>query len=877
MSLWTRLTNALGSSRVNREIDEELQSHIAEALASGRDPQEAHRAFGSPLRHREASRDARLITWLDSLRADAVFGLRRLRKNKITSAAAILSLALALGACTAAFRLIDALLFRPLPVSHPEELFVMERQGIGPEGKAQSYDGWEYPLFQRMRQAAKGQAELIAVSYSERNDITFAGDDEMEKAHLQYVSGWMFQSFGLQPALGRLLTERDDHTPGAHPYAVLSYDYWTHRFGEDPKVVGRTFRMGNQVYEIVGVSQKGFTGSEPGTVNDIFVPTMMHECASRSDCSWFRTFARINAGVAQEPLRAKLEGVTRGFLEERAKGFQAMSAQDIRNFVRQSVVLEPASAGVSSLQETNRLPLAALAVLVMLVLLIACANTANLLTAQAAAREREMALRVSIGGGRLRLIQLVLLGSAWIAVFAGVIGALLAWGMTPLVVSMINPPDNPVRLVLPADWRVLAFGIALAFGVTLLFGLAPALRASAVQPAAALKGGENPHARHRLMSILAAMQVAFCILVVYVAGLFTTTFERLSHRPTGFSAERILTLDTVPNGKPTPEAWEQVRQQVSAVPGVERVALTCWPLLGEWAWNDGISVNGAPAGDALAYFLSVSPGWAETLKIDFIDGADFRPTDSYPGAVIVNQAFAKQFFHGENPVGKSFDEVEDEGPRKTFRVVGLLRDACYRDLRECVLPTVYVPFGKPQNGRGTFLVRTAGANPLALAQTLRKAIPQANPAFRVSRIRTQQEINDAQTIRERLLATLGLFFAAVAVMLAGVGLFGVLHYSVLQQRRDIGIRLALGAQASDIVRKVCGEVLVMVLAGVAIGIVLGFVAVKPIESLFYGVTATETSTLATPILTILVATILAALPPALRAVRIDPASMLRVE
>lgn len=228
-------------------------------------------------------------------------------------------------------------------------------------------------------------------------------------------------------------------------------------------------------------------------------------------------------------------------------------------------------------------------------------------------------------------------------------------------------------------------------------------------------------------------------------------------------------------------------------------------------------------------------------------------------------------------MGKSFDEVDDEGPRKTFHVVGLLRDACYRDLRECVLPTVYVPFVKPQNGRGAFIVRTVGADPLALAQTLRKAIPQANPAFRVSRIRTQQEINDAQTIRERLLATLGLFFAAVAVLLAGVGLSACCTIPCCRQRRDIGIRLALGAQASDIVRKVCGEVLVMVLAGVAIGIVLGFVAVKPIESLFYGVTATETSTLAIPILTILLATILAALPPVLRAVYIDPASMLRVE
>jgi putative ABC transport system permease protein len=876
MSIWHRIANLLRSEQLNREIDEELETHMAEAVASGRALDEARRALGSTLRHREASRDARLVTWIDSLRADAVFGFRQLRKNKITSAASILSLALALGACTAAFRLVDALLLRPLPVSHADRLFVMERQGIGPEGKPQSYDGWEYPLFQRMRRVATNQAELVAISYSERTDITFSGDDEMEKAYLQYVSGWMFRSFGLKPVLGRVLTEEDDQKPGAHPVAVLSYDYWTHRFGEDPRVIGRTFRMGNQIYQVVGVLQKGFTGSEPGTVNDVFVPTMMHHCADRSDCTWFRAFAQVNPGVPQEPLRAKLQGVVRGFLEQRAKGFTSLSPQAIQNFVRQSVVLESAYSGVSGLQQDNRRPLAALAVLVALVLLIACANVANLLTAQAAAREREMALRVSIGGGRLRLIQLVLVGSSWIAALAGLSGAVLAWWAAPLVVRMINPPENPVRLDLPADWRVLGFGIALTFGVTMLFGLAPALRASAVQPASALKGGENPHARHRLMFILATMQAAFCILVVYVAGLFTATFERLSHRPTGFSTERILTLDIVTKTKASPEAWEQVRQRVSAIPGVERVALAGWPLLTQWSWNDGISVNGAAPGDALAYFLNVSSGWSETMKINFIDGADFRPTDTYPGAAIVNQAFAKIFFHGENPVGKSFEEVEDEGSRKTFHVVGLLRDACYRDLRECVLPTVYVPFHEPDN-RGSFIVRTVAGNPLALAQTLRKAIPRANPDFRVSRIRTQQEINDSQTVRERLLATLGLFFAVVAVLLSSVGLYGLLHYSVLQRRRDIAIRLALGARVSNIVQLVCRDVLAMVAAGVILGILLAFLAVKPIESLFYGVTTAEAKTLGFPILIILLATILAALLPVLRAIQIDPASMLRVE
>jgi len=876
MSLWTRLKNVFNGSRVDREIDEELESHLAEGMARGRDPEEVRRAFGSPLRHREASRDARLVTWLDSLRADAIFGFRQLRKNKLTSAAAILSLALALGACTAAFRLIDALLLRPLPVSHPEQLFALERTGVDAKGKMRPYDQWEYPLFRRMRQAAKDQAELVAISPAERTDLTYSGDEEMEKAYLQYVSGWMFDSFGLKPALGRSFTEHDDQTVGAHPVAILSYDYWTHRFGEDPQVVGRTFRMGNQIYEIVGVSEKGFTGSEPGTMNDIFVPTMMHPCAGRSDCSWFRTLARIQPGVPLEPLRAKLDAVDRGFLEERAQGFTAMTPQAIQNFVTQRVSMEPASAGVSGFQEGNRRPLAALAVLVGLVLLIACANVANLLTAQAAAREREMALRVSIGGGRLRLIQLVLVGSGWIAGLAAVLGTLFAWWAAPFVVRMINPPDNPVRLDLPADWRVLLFGIGLTFAVTLLFGLAPALRASGVQPASALKGGQNPHARHRLMSVLAALQVAFCILVVYVAGLFAGTFEHLSHRPTGFSTERILTLDTVTKNRVPRESWEAVRQRVSSVPGVERAALSSWPLLNEWSWNDGISVNGAPPSDALAYFLSVSPSWMETMKIDFVDGVDLRPGDSIPGAVIVNQAFAKLFFNAENPVGKSFEEVEDSGPRKTFHVVGLVRDACYRDLRECVLPTVYLPF-RDKEDRASLIVRTSSTNPLALAQTLRKVVAQANSEFYVSRIRTQQEINDAQTVRERLLATLALFFAGVAVLLAGVGLFGVLHYSVIQRRRDIGIRLALGARGSNIVRTVCGEMVAMIFAGILAGIVLGMLAVRPIEALLYGVTASDTTMLVIPIMTIVVATVVAAFPPVLRAVHIDPAAMLRAE
>src|SRR5882672_5945221 len=269
MSLWTRISNVFRGDRLRRELDEERESHIEEAIRQGRDPLEARAAFGSALRQREESRDVKLVAWLDSLRADAVFGWRQLLKKKVTSAAALLSLALAIGSCTSAFRLIDALLLRPLPVTKPEQLYSLARKGIGFDGKPQTFDGWAYPSFSLMRAAVKDQAELLAISYMENGDLTYGSDQEMEKARLQCVSGRMFGSFGLRPALGRLLTENDDLQPGAHPYAVLSHDYWTRRFGQGPAVIGRTFRMRDRLYEIVGVAPQPFTGTETGTIIDV--------------------------------------------------------------------------------------------------------------------------------------------------------------------------------------------------------------------------------------------------------------------------------------------------------------------------------------------------------------------------------------------------------------------------------------------------------------------------------------------------------------------------------------------------------------------------------------------------------------------------------
>ena len=882
MSLWTRVRDVFRGDGFNRELDEEFESHIEEAVAQGRDADEARRAFGSRLRQREASRDVRVMAWLDGLRADAIFGWRQLRRNRVTSAAAVLSLALAMGACVSAFRLIDALLLTPLPVAEPERLYEISFTGPALKGESHTWDSNSYPIFKKMRSTVKDEAELIAMSYTRRTDLTYASDEETEKAYLQFVSGWMFGAFGLQPAAGRLLMENDDLEPGKHPVAVISYDYWEHRFGRDPKVVGRTFRIGNDLYEIVGVAGKGFTGTEPGTMTDIFVPTMMQANAIGSVNSfWLRTLVRIKPGTVLEPLRDKLQALFLAMERERSKGWTSLPKSITEQALKVRLSLIPAAEGVSGMQRDYRSALTTLGVLVLLVLLIACVNVANLMTALAAARGQEMAMRVSIGAGRLRLVQMVLVESLIVALFAAGIGGLFAWWSAPLVVRMINPPDNPARLELPADWRVLGFGVALIMAVTLLFGLLPALRASAVKPISALKGGDQPHARRRMMHGMIVVQVAFCFVVVFVGGLFVSTFDRLSHVPLGFSADRVLALDTVTHQGLSPVAWEQMADHLRSVPGVQSVALAWWPLMSGTMHNDPISIHNAPPSDAVAYFLGASRGWLETMKIALLSGRDFRADEVNPQVAIVNQSFARQYFGGENVVGQRFKTA---GSKTYFQIVGVAGDAAYRRIREPMLPQVYLPFRSADKDgaleavdSGTILVRTGNTNLLPLVSLLRQEVHRARAEFRVSNIRTQQEIIDAQTVRERLLAMLGVFFAGVALLLAGIGLYGVLHYSVLQRRREIGIRLALGARRDTIARLVTGSVFGMVVVGMLAGVGLGLGSARYIEALFYQVKASDVEMLIVPSVVILAVVAMATVPAVMRALRVDPAEILRAE
>jgi putative ABC transport system permease protein len=823
---------------------------------------------------------------LDSFRSDIVFGWRQLKKNKVTSAAAILSLALAIGACTSAFRLVDALLLRPLPVANPERLQVVVFEGGGPDGKHISqYDSCSYPMFTRMRDALREQAQLIAVSYAERADLTFSSDDDMERAHLQYVSGGLFPVFGLRPALGRLLTASDDVKPGAHPYAVLSFDYWTRRFGRDTTVIGRKFRMADTIFEIVGVAPEPFTGTETGTVTEIFVPMMMKNPATLASSNnfWLRTFVKLKPGVTPEPVHDRLSATFHAIQIERARGFVNMSPFRLAIFFKEKLLLQPAASGRSNMQRDYSRALAALAVLVALVLLIACANVANLMTARATVRAHEMALRVSIGAGRWRLAQLVLTESAWLAVLSTALGALFAWQAAPLVLGMINSPDDPARLTLPADGRVLGFALVLAASVTFLFGIVPALRSSSVKPALALKGGEDPHSRRRVMHGLIALQVAFCFLVLFVAGLFVNSFDRLSNQALGFSPDRVLNLETLARRPQLPAYWDKVAGNLRAVPGVEKVAITGWPILSGESSTSDVAVNGGPPSEVVNGIVRITPGWAAAMNMPFIGGRDFRPDETNPGVAIVNQAFAKQHFNGQDPTGKWFETVNGNN-RTRIQVVGYVPNARTWDMRRPIRPTMFMPFyaadanrnPRPAS-RGTFVVRTAGTNPLALAAVLRQAVAHDNPQFFVENIRTQVEIDGAQTVRERLLAVLAIFFAAVALLLAGVGLYGVLDYSVLQRRREIGIRLAIGARAGEIARRVTADVFVMVMAGAVGGLALGMISVRYIETLFFEVKATDPGALALPSLTIVAAAMVAALPAIIHALRTDLVKALRAE
>lgn len=885
MSWLTRFVNAMNPDRARRELEEELNSHIEEAVRHGRSPDEARRAFGAALRHQDESSDVRILPWLESLVSDIRFGLRQLAKRRGVSAAAILSLALAAGAVTGVFRLVEAIILRPLPINSPEKLHYAEIWARDREGKPSVQDDFDYPHFQRYRDLLKTQADLLLLAYSARQELILPGAEQPERFHRQYVSGNVFPIFGLKPAAGRLLTPEDDIKPGGHPVAVISHHYWTRRFGRDPAAIGKTFRYGKHVYEIVGVAPEGFVGTEPGVMADAFLPSVMNvDALDKPGWSWFRIWIRPKADVSVSTIKQRLQASLTNERREQLKDWIAGTSKErIDAHLSARVQLLPAAAGVSDLQRRFRRPLLILGILAALVLLIACANVANLRAAQNMSRARELAVRASIGAGRGRLVQLALVESALIAILASVIGTVFAWFSVPYVVSLLTPEENPVLLVLDADWSLLAFVSTLALVITFLFGFAPAVRASSLQPANVLKGGEDPRSHQRFINSLLGVQVAFCMTVLFVAGLLVSSFARLVHQPLGFVADNLLVISTETPRKTAGDSWTQSARQLRQFAGVESSAVSGWALMSGNRWTVAVRNNGIVS-EVSPVALDISPGFFATMRIPFLGGRDFRPGDRQPnldedqrptpGTAIVNEALARMWFKGDSPVGKSLEVYVSKDLVATVEIVGYVGDARYRNLRDPIYPTLYVPF--EDRGNASFLLRSQPGRPLDPSY-LRSEIPRVLPGSRVRNVLSQTALVNQHSIRERLLATLAVFFTAVALILAGMGLYGVLTYSVIRRRREIGIRMALGARSQDVVCRVALQVALPLLLGSLTGIAGGLAIERPIRALLFETKGAEAGMLVLPALALLLVAVAAALPPVTQAARVDPARTLRAD
>ncbi len=891
MSWLSRLVNVFRSDRVGDALDDEVSFHIeatTDALIDqGLSPEDAaaqaRRRFGNAGALRERSRDLKLLPWLDGLVRDVRIGSRALRRDALVSLAAIVSMALAIGACTAAFGLIDALVLRRLPVADPERLVYLAY--ANPEVAGQENTSFSYPLFQRFRDAAANRDAVALFSSQTRRSVDYAdGSPTLEKPQVQFVSGNAFAVLGVVPAAGRLLTAQDDTTQGGHPVAVISHGYWQARFGADPGAVGQWMTIDGRRFQIVGVSSSAFTGVEPGIRTDVWLPALMYpqtRAFSEGQWHWFRVWARLAPGTDASALRERFQPVFTRFRTELKDMFRPDDPADrIQRFVSARLLVRPAGNGPSSLREQYARPLWILAAVVGLVLLIACTNVANLLTARAAARDREMALRLSIGAGRWRLIQQLMVESALLSGLASLLGLLFAAITAPAIVSWLNPADQPAYVDFRLDWRVLTFASLLGLSAAALFGLLPALRASSTAPIEALKAaGHRQTHRARLGGPLLSGQVACSIAVLFVAGLLMSSFQRLARLDPGFVATGVtlVALDarSLTHDDQASAVASLALDRVRALPGVAHASLSAWPLFAGGGWTMHVRVAGKPVDNVEICFLGVSPDFIATMGIPLIDGRDFDRrdvADDKSASVLVNRAFARRYFDSERAAGRDFLVPVGGQELASKHIVGVVGDAKYDDLKTTP-PSVYVPM---RGINGTMQIRSA-LEPGALVGILREELRRVHPALAIGGVTQQSTLVDNTLLKERLLALLSGFFALVSLALAAIGLYGVLSYSVVQRTREIGIRLALGARQRAVVSQILRGVALYGVIGVAAGVAGGLYASRFLKTLLYEVEALDPISLLVPVAGLLAVGAIAAIVPARRAASVDPMVALRDE
>jgi predicted permease len=893
----------LGKRRAERELDDELRDFLekstAEKMRAGMPREEAQRAARLEIGGVEAVKEeVRAVSWethLETLWNDLRFGARLLRFNPVFAGAAILSLALGIGANTAIFQLLDAVQMRALPVKNPQELASV---AIDPRKKASGrFRGRQseltYAMWEQIRAQQQGFSRVFAWSPAEFN---IASGGEVHNVEALYVSGEFFETLGVEPALGRLLTGGDDHPGCGSSGVVISYAFWQREYGGDRSVMGRELSLNRHPFPIIGVTEPSFYGVEVGRYFDVAAPL----CAERivdagdamldaTDMWWLASMGRLKPGWTVERATTQLRAISPGVFEATLP--TNFNPQQAKNFLSYKLGARPAGTGVSDLRGDYEDPLWLLLALAALVLLIAAANLANLLLARASAREKEMGMRMAIGANRGRLIRQLLAECLLLSLIGAALGALLAHNLSQLLVASLSTQHDPLFVDLGTDWRVLGFTTGLAVLTCLLFGLAPALRATNVSPGLVLReGGRSStegHTRFGLRRILVVAQIALSLTLLVGALLFARSLGKLAAVDAGFQRDGVLLTDidftalNLANERRISFANELLAR-VRATPGVDAAAIAAIvPLSGNGAVHDILTgVTGAAKDDApLAAFNRVSPGFFETLRTPILAGRDFDEHDmaGTPPVAIVNETFARKILKIDNPLGRMFRVRSMSRILGPYEIVGLVRNTKYMDLREDAQEIVYTPVAQYDSPDTDAQILIRSNMPISgLISAIKTSASAASTSLDVSFVVFHQMIEDG-LLRDRLMARLSGFFGLLAVLLAVIGLYGVISYMAARRRKEIGIRMSLGANRSSIITLVLNESLGLLGVGLTIGIALSLGLSRAAASLLFGLKPHDAATLAAATAILGVIALVASYVPALRASKLDPMDALRNE
>ena len=826
--------------------------------------------------------------------------LRTLFKSPFITLVAILSLALGIGANSAIFSLFDQILLRPLPVPNPHELVNLGAPGPKPGGQSCNQAGsceevFSYPMFRDLERVQSSFTGIAAHRYfgaSVGYQGTSLGADGL------LVSGSYFPVLGINAAIGRLFTPDDDKTLGSHFVVVLSHDYWRTRFELNPAILNQTLTINGQAMTVVGVAPRGFNGITLGSDPDLFVPITMRGLMSpgfnqfeNRRSYWAYLFARLKPGVTREQATVAINGPYSAIINDVEAPLQkGMSEQTMQRFKAKQITTEPGARGQTSFDEDARAPITILLVVTGTVLLIACANIANLLLVRGVGRSAEMAVRLSIGANRRQLITQLLTESIVLAMFGAVAGLFVAKWTLDLIASMIPAEDaGLIAFSLSPTMLLFAGGSAIVTGVA--FGLFPAMHSTRPDLAGTLKNqaGQPGGAKgaRRFRTTLATVQIALSMALLVPAGLFAKSLFNVSRVDLGLKADHMVTFALSPelNGyttERTRQLFERVETELAAIPGVTSVAATIVPVLAGDNWGSDLVVEGFQAGpdtDTNGSFNAVGPGYFRTMGIPLMAGREFTAADvaGAPKVAIVNQAFARKFNLGPNPIGKRFGVGGRQKPTLDIEIVGFVQDAKYSEVKRAVPPQYFLPYKQEERlGYGYFYIRTA-TPPEQMLSTIPIVMRKLDASLPLGDIKTMEQQVRENVSEDRIITTLSLSFAVLATVLAAIGLYGVLAYTVAQRTREFGLRMALGADGGAVRRIVMKQVGKMAMVGGLSGLVVAVAVGRLAQSLLFEIQGHDPLVLTGATIALGLVAIGAGFIPAMRASKIDPMNALRYE